>query len=46
MSNSIGVDIVEYPDSGKVACAYGTWPKLTRRIFSEKNQADYWEGEE
>lgn len=45
ISNSVGVDVVEYPDSGKVACAVGTFPKLKRWIFREKDQADYWDGE-
>jgi len=46
MSHSLGVDLVEYPDSGKVACAAGTWPNMKRFVFPEKAQVDYFEGEE
>jgi uncharacterized cupin superfamily protein len=41
-----GHDIVEYPDSGKIACAVGTPPTGKRFVFREKDQADYFEGEE
>ena len=41
----VGVDVVEYPDSGKVNCSYGTWPDLKRFIFNGKDQVDYWDGE-
>ncbi len=46
ISAGIGVDVVEYPDSGKIACAVGKSPKMKRFIFAEKNQADYWAGED
>ena len=46
VSAGTGVDVVEYPDSGKIACAVGKWPKVKRFVFDEDNQADYWEGED
>ena len=46
MSAVQGFDIVEYPDSGKVACSVGKWPDAKRFIFRKKDQADYWDGEE
>jgi uncharacterized cupin superfamily protein len=46
LSSGIGVDVVEYPDSGKVACAHGTPPNAKRYIFKEKDQTEYWAGEE
>jgi uncharacterized cupin superfamily protein len=46
MSVSVGVDVVEYPDSGKVAAAVGTGPKMKRFVFLEKNQAQYFDGED
>ncbi len=44
--NAAGADIVEYPDSGKVACSLGTGPDRRRFIFRAKEQADYFEGED
>ncbi len=48
MSATQGVDVVEYPDSDKVASAIGT-PGSTagakRYIFKKKDQADYFDGE-
>ena len=48
MSATQGVDVVEYPDSDKVASAIGT-PGSTagakRYIFRKKDQADYFDGE-
>jgi uncharacterized cupin superfamily protein len=41
-----GFDLVEYPDSDKVACAVGTGPGAKRFVFRKKDQADYFEGEE
>jgi uncharacterized cupin superfamily protein len=41
-----GADVVEYPDSGKVACRVGAPPAVKRFIFRGKDQADYWEGED
>jgi uncharacterized cupin superfamily protein len=46
ISATQGFDIVEYPDSGKVACAIGSGPDRKRFIFRAKDQADYFEGEE
>ncbi len=46
MSVSQGFDIVEYPDSGKVACAIGSFPNSKRFMFRSKDTADYFEGEE
>ncbi|HEX2570228.1 MAG TPA: cupin domain-containing protein [Polyangia bacterium] len=46
MSATQGFDIVEYPDSGKVASAIGQWPNNKRFIFRQKDQADYFDGEE
>jgi len=40
-----GVDIVEYPDSDKVAAAKGVPPNGKRFIFKKKDQADYFDGE-
>ena len=46
-ANSVGVDVVEYPDSGKVACATGAWGQNMKRfLMRAKDQPDYWEGEE
>jgi uncharacterized cupin superfamily protein len=45
MSATQGVDIVEYPDSGKIACALGTWPNMKRFVFKTEDQAEYFEGE-
>lgn len=44
--NTAGADIVEYPDSGKVACSIGTGPDRKRFIFLAKSQVDYFEGED
>jgi hypothetical protein len=46
MSATLGHDIVEYPDSGKVAAAVGSSPGGKRFIFRQKDQAEYWDGEE
>jgi uncharacterized cupin superfamily protein len=43
--NSAGVDIVEYPDSGKIACSIGTGPDRKRFMFRAKDTVDYFEGE-
>lgn len=45
MSAVQGFDIVEYPDSDKVACSVGAWPSSRRFVFRKKDQADYFEGE-
>ena len=46
MSAGKGVDVVDYPDSGKVALSIGTFPTGRRAVFRTKDQADYFEGEE
>ncbi|HYQ81139.1 MAG TPA: cupin domain-containing protein, partial [Anaeromyxobacteraceae bacterium] len=45
MSAIQGFDLVEYPDSDKVACSVGAWPQAKRFVFRRKDQADYFEGE-
>jgi uncharacterized cupin superfamily protein len=42
---SKGVDLVEYPDSGKVALSVGTGPTRKRYIFKADTQVEYFEGE-
>ncbi len=46
MSAVHGFDLVEYPDSDKVACSVGAWPNAKRFVFRRKDQADYFEGED
>jgi uncharacterized cupin superfamily protein len=47
MAATIGVDIVEYPDSGKLACSIGGFPAGKRYMFRAKDVVtDYFEGEE
>jgi uncharacterized cupin superfamily protein len=47
MSSTIGIDVVEYPESGKVAAAVGQpWAGGKRMLFRKANPPDYWEGEE
>jgi uncharacterized cupin superfamily protein len=42
-----GVDVVEYPDSGKLACSIGSFPSGKRFMFRQADAvADYFEGEE
>jgi uncharacterized cupin superfamily protein len=45
LSVSVGVDVVDYPDSGKVGCAVGTFPKGKRLLFLERSQVGYFDGE-
>jgi len=45
ISAAQGFDIVEYPDSKKIACSVGSGPDRKRYIFRERDQADYFEGE-
>jgi uncharacterized cupin superfamily protein len=45
LSASKGVDIVEYPDSNKVASAVGVWPNVQRFLFKKGDAAQYFEGE-
>ncbi len=46
LSAVFGVDIVEYPDSGKIASAIGGPPGGKRFIFHAKDQAGYFDGED
>ena len=42
-----GFDMVEYPDSGKVACSVGYFPSAKKLMFRKKEAvSDYFEGEE
>jgi uncharacterized cupin superfamily protein len=41
----VGLDVVEYPDSGKVACSIGSGPDRKRFVFKGDKQVDYWDGE-
>jgi len=43
---SSGVDIVEYPDSGKVASAIHAGPERKRFIFRKDSQVEYFAGED
>jgi uncharacterized cupin superfamily protein len=45
MSASKGVDVVEYPDSNKVAAAVGVPPDGKRFMFKKDSQVGYFEGE-
>jgi uncharacterized cupin superfamily protein len=45
MSASSGADVVEYPDSGKIACAVGKPPTGKRHVFRVADEADYFAGE-
>ena len=45
MSATLGVDIVEYPDSGKIACSVGAYPQAKRFIFRAQEQVPYFDGE-
>jgi uncharacterized cupin superfamily protein len=45
VSSGVGVDIVEYPDSGKIAAAVGAPGAGKRFVFEEKSQVDYFKGE-
>jgi uncharacterized cupin superfamily protein len=45
LSASLGVDVVEYPDSGKVAAAVGKPPAGQRFVFRKDSQVDYFDGE-
>lgn len=45
-TNSAGADIVDYPDTGKLACAIGSPMKGGRRmVFKADAQADYFDGD-
>ncbi len=45
MSVSKGVDVVEYPATGKVAAAVGAPPTGRRFIFRTEDQVDYFAGD-
>ncbi|MFT3706349.1 MAG: cupin domain-containing protein [Archangium sp.] len=45
LSASKGIDIVEYPDSNKVASSVGVWPNVQRFLFKKGDAAQYFEGE-
>lgn len=45
-SNPVGADIVEYPDSAKVASSVQQGPERKRFIFKAGSQVDYFDGEE
>jgi len=45
MSAVTGADVVEYPESDKVACTVGASGSGKRFIFRRKDQPDYFEGE-
>ncbi len=45
LSVSMGHDIVEYPDTGKVAAAVGKPPNGQRFIFQKDDQVDYFAGD-
>jgi len=40
-----GADVVEYPESGKVAASVGAWPSAKRFIFRRADEVDYFAGE-
>ena len=40
-----GADVVEYPDSGKVAASVGSGPNRTRWVFKDKDQVEYFADE-
>jgi uncharacterized cupin superfamily protein len=48
MSAGVGLDVVEYPESGKIAASIGAAgsPSRKRYIFRASQQADYFEGED
>lgn len=43
---SMGVDVVEYPDSGKVSSAIQAGPERKRFIFKKDTQVEYFAGDE
>jgi uncharacterized cupin superfamily protein len=45
LAASQGVDVVEYPDSNKVASSVGSWPDAKRFLMKKDAQPDYFEGE-
>jgi uncharacterized cupin superfamily protein len=45
VATASGVDVVEYPDSDKVAAMVGTFPDRKRWIYRQGAQVDYFDGE-
>jgi uncharacterized cupin superfamily protein len=45
LSAAFGVDVVEYPESDKLAASVGSWPNARRWVFRNKSQVDYFDGE-
>jgi uncharacterized cupin superfamily protein len=45
LSAVFGVDVVEYPESDKLAAAVGVYPDLRRWIFRKGSQVEYLDGE-
>ena len=45
LSASLGVDVVEYPESGKIAAAVGVFPTGKRFIFKKETQVEYFDGD-
>lgn len=45
MAATSGVDVVEYPDSNKVASSVGAGTDRKRFVFRRDAQVDYWDGE-
>ncbi len=44
-TNPAGADVVDYPESGKVAAAVGKPPTGKRFVFRVADQADYFDGD-
>jgi uncharacterized cupin superfamily protein len=44
-ANPAGVDVVDYPESGKVACSVVTPSGRRRAIFRDAQQVDYFDGD-
>jgi uncharacterized cupin superfamily protein len=45
ISAGVGADVVEYPDSDKIATSVGKFPDMKRFVFKKDSQVDYFEGE-
>jgi uncharacterized cupin superfamily protein len=41
-----GVDVIEYPDTGNVISAVGTFPNGQRFIFKKESQVGYFDGDQ
>jgi uncharacterized cupin superfamily protein len=46
LSASKGVDVVQYPESGKVSASVGAYPAGKRFVFREEDQVDYFAGDQ